>query len=55
MTTSNLIHFKGLVQDRNETPKQRKIRKQKEFLAKYELYKMSVRGYSCPTYWYRFV
>ena len=44
MIKSNLIHFQGIVQDRNETPKQRIKRKQKEFLAKYELYKMSVRG-----------
>tara|TARA_B110001452_G_scaffold178503_1_gene149750 strand:- start:482 stop:607 length:126 start_codon:yes stop_codon:yes gene_type:complete len=39
----NRIYFKG-VKEEIETPKQRIKRKQKEFLAKYELYKMSVRG-----------
>ena len=39
----NRIYFKE-VKEEIETPKQRIKRKQKEFLAKYELYKMSVRG-----------
>ena len=44
MRGKGLFHFKGVVQDRNETPKQRIKRKQREFLAKYELYKMSLNG-----------
>ena len=39
----NRIYFKG-VKEEIETPEERTKRKQKEFLAKYEPYKMSVRG-----------
>ena len=38
-----LFHFKVVIQE-IETKEQRIKRKQKEFLAKYEPYKMSVRG-----------
>ena len=40
---NNLFLFKGVLEKR-ETKEERIKRKQKEFLAKYELYKMSLNG-----------
>lgn len=38
---NRIFHFKGVVQDRNETKNQKKKRLQREFLASYTLYKQS--------------